>query len=61
MTLDIYDQNNKLVRHITSGEKPPSYPPLPIAERWLPKPSLLETAPGMHRYVWDLRWGGSGC
>jgi len=57
--LDIYDQNNKLVRQITSGEKPPSYPPLPIAERWLPKPSLLETTPGMHRYVWDFRWGGA--
>ncbi len=59
VTLDIYDQNNKLVRHITSGEKPPSYPPLPIAERWLPTPSLLETTAGMHRYVWDLRWGGN--
>ncbi len=59
VTLDIFDQNNKLVRHITSAEKPPSYPPLPIAERWLPKPSLLETTAGMHRYVWDLRWGGA--
>ena len=57
-TLDIYDQNNKLVRHVKSGEKPPSYPPLPIAARWLPTPSMLETTPGMHRYVWDLRWGG---
>ncbi len=60
ITLDIYDANNKPVRHISSDQKPPSYPPLPIAERWLPKPSMLETAPGMQRYVWDLRWGGSG-
>jgi photosystem II stability/assembly factor-like uncharacterized protein len=59
ITLDIYDQNKKLVRRITSAEKPPSYPPLPIAERWLPKPSLLEITPGMHRYLWDLRWGGA--
>lgn len=57
VTLDIYNAR-KLVRHITSREKPPSYPPLPIAERWLPKPSLLGTTPGMHRYIWDLRWGG---
>jgi len=59
VTLDIYDQTNALVRHVTSGEKPPSRPPLPIAEQWLPKPSLLGTTPGMHRYIWDLRWGGA--
>jgi photosystem II stability/assembly factor-like uncharacterized protein len=58
VTLDIYDSKNALVRHIASGEKAPAYPPLPIAERWLPKPSLLGTTPGMHRYAWDLRWGG---
>ena len=58
VTLDIYDKNNKLVRHVKSGEMAPTYPPLPIAARWLPKPMLLETGPGMHRYVWDLRWGG---
>ena len=60
ITLDIYDPGNTLVRHTASGEKPPSHPPLPIAERWLPMLSMLETAPGMHRYVWDLRWKSSG-
>ena len=60
ITLDIFDANNKLVRHISSDQKLPQHPPIPIAERWIPKPSMLETAPGMHRYVWDLRWGGSG-
>jgi photosystem II stability/assembly factor-like uncharacterized protein len=59
VTLDIYDSKNALVRHITSVGKPPAYPPLPIAERWLPQPSQLGTKPGMHRYVWDLRWGGA--
>jgi photosystem II stability/assembly factor-like uncharacterized protein len=59
VTLDIYDQNGKLVRHITSGDKSPSHPPLPIAERWLPKPSQLQTTAGMHRYLWDLRWAGT--
>jgi photosystem II stability/assembly factor-like uncharacterized protein len=59
ITLDIYDSKNALVRHITSADKPPSYPPLPIAERWLPKQSLLRITPGMHRYVWDMRWGGA--
>ncbi len=31
-----------------------------IAERWLPKPVVLENAAGAHRFVWDLRWGSSG-
>ncbi len=60
VSLEVFDANNEPVRHISSNQKSPSYPPLPIAERWLPKPSLLEASPGMHRYVWDLRWGGSG-
>ncbi len=59
VTLDVFDSDNKLVRHVSSNQKPPSYPPLPIAKRWFPKPSILETSPGMHRYVWDLHWGGS--
>ncbi len=59
VTLDIYDQNNTLVRHVLSGQEPPTHPPLPIAERWFPKPSVLETTSGMHRYVWDLRWKSS--
>ncbi len=60
ITLDIFDANKKQVRHISSDQKAPTHPPLPIAERWFPKPAILDTAPGMHRYVWDLRWGGSG-
>ena len=60
VTLDVFDANKKLVRHISSDQKPPSYPPLPIAERWFPKPSILGTSAGMHRYSWDLRWGVNG-
>src|ERR1700735_1524008 len=40
--------------------RPKILPPVPIAERWFPKPEVLETNPGMHRFVWDLRWGSSG-
>jgi hypothetical protein len=60
VSLDIFDTNGKLVRHVSSDQKAPTYPPLPIAQRWLPKPSMLETSPGMHRYIWDMRWGSSG-
>ena len=35
-------------------------PPMPIAERWFPKPIVLEDSAGMHRFVWDLRWNSSG-
>ena len=60
VTLEIYDPSGKLVRRYRSGAKPPTYPPLPIAARWLPKPVALENAAGMHRFVWDLRWSSSG-
>jgi hypothetical protein len=36
------------------------HPPRPIAERWFPKPEILETTPGMHRFVWNLAWGNPG-
>ena len=59
--LEIFDANNKLVRRFASGQKPEEKrPPQPIAERWLAKPVVLENSPGMHRFVWDLRWSTSG-
>jgi photosystem II stability/assembly factor-like uncharacterized protein len=60
LTLEIYGPGGKLVRRFVSGAKQPTYPPLPIAPRWLPKPVLLENSAGMHRFVWDLRWSSSG-
>jgi photosystem II stability/assembly factor-like uncharacterized protein len=59
--LEIFDAGNKLVRRFASGQKPEAKrPPQPIAERWLPKPVVLQSTAGMHRFVWDLRWSGSG-
>ncbi len=50
-----------LVRRYRSGApKEQPHPPMPIAERWLPKPVVLENTAGAHRFVWDLRWGSSG-
>ena len=60
VTLEIYDPSGKLVRRFASGAKQPTYPPLPIHPRWLPKPAVLDNAAGMHRFVWDLRWSNSG-
>ncbi len=60
VTLEIYGPSGKLVRRFASGAKQPTYPPLPIAPRWLPKPVALETSAGMHRFIWDMRWSSSG-
>jgi len=59
--LEIFDPNHKLVRRFSSSQKrEEQYPPLPIAERWPPKPVVLENSAGAHRFVWDLRWSSSG-
>ena len=55
--LEIFDTQQKLVRSFsTDNRKAPTNPSLPIAERWLPKPALLQTGSGMHRFVWNLEW-----
>jgi hypothetical protein len=59
--LEVFDAQQKLVHKFSSEDKnPEKHPPLPIAERWFPKPEALETSPGMHRFVWNLTWSSSG-
>ncbi len=61
VTLDIFDAHGKTVRHFSSREKP--LPPprnAAIAPRWFAKPARLSEDAGMHRFVWDLRYGRSG-
>jgi photosystem II stability/assembly factor-like uncharacterized protein len=59
--LEIFDSQHTLVRRFSShDQKVQKHPPLPIAERWFPKPEQLETNAGMHRFVWNLAWGSSG-
>ena len=58
--LEILDAHRNLVRRFSSEDQPEKRSPLPIAERWFPKPSVLEKNPGMHRFLWDLTWGSSG-
>jgi len=65
VTLEVYDAQQNLVRRFSSddssGDRKTEKPaPLPVAERWLSKPELLEKSVGMHRFVWDLIWGSSG-
>jgi photosystem II stability/assembly factor-like uncharacterized protein len=62
--LQIFDGQKKLVRQFSSDlkaeKKAETHPPLPIAERWFPKPESLQASPGMHRFVWNLTWSSSG-
>jgi photosystem II stability/assembly factor-like uncharacterized protein len=55
--LKIYDQNEKLVRAYSSAPRPePHEQPLQVAEYWVAHPEPLAKGPGMHRFVWDLRY-----
>jgi photosystem II stability/assembly factor-like uncharacterized protein len=59
--LEVFDARQNLVRKFSSED--PSggkHPPLPVAERWFPKPELVEKTAGAHRFVWNLTWGSSG-
>jgi photosystem II stability/assembly factor-like uncharacterized protein len=59
--LEILDAQQNVVRKFSSeDQRPEKHQPLPIAERWFPKPELLQKTAGMHRFVWDLSWGSSG-
>jgi hypothetical protein len=61
VTLEIFDAQNELVRCFSSEDKTGGkHGPLPVAERWFPKLEIVEKTPGMHRFVWNLSWGGSG-
>lgn len=56
--LDIFDSNNRLVRHYSSADAiPPNDPKkLPVAPEWVQTPSSLSVQPGTHRFVWPLRY-----
>jgi photosystem II stability/assembly factor-like uncharacterized protein len=56
--LEILDDKQNLVRTFSSDDAAEQKrPALPIADRWLPRTPILETTPGMHRFVWNLAWG----
>ena len=58
--LEILDAQTAVVRKFSSDDPSPKHAPLPVAERWFPKPEVLEKSAGMHRFVWALNWGSSG-
>jgi photosystem II stability/assembly factor-like uncharacterized protein len=55
--LEIYDQNEKLVRAYSSAPLPETHEqPLQIVEYWIEHPAPMPKGPGMHRVVWNLRY-----
>ncbi|HET9742250.1 MAG TPA: hypothetical protein VFQ00_05815 [Terriglobales bacterium] len=58
VTLEIYNNANKLVRRYSSANKPPQInaKSLDIPVAWVHPPEVLAASAGMHRFLWDLRW-----
>jgi photosystem II stability/assembly factor-like uncharacterized protein len=56
VALEIRDAKGDLVRRISSGDAPePLVEPLVVTRDWVRPPLRLSKAPGLHRFVWDLR------
>ena len=61
VTLEISDARGGMVRRFSSRDKPETRTEnLAVAERWLTEPQRLSAEAGMHRFVWDLRYGPTG-
>jgi photosystem II stability/assembly factor-like uncharacterized protein len=57
VTLEIYNFTGQMVRRFSSGEAPPHIQAdRYFAEGWLRPAQPLSAAPGMHRFVWNLRY-----
>jgi photosystem II stability/assembly factor-like uncharacterized protein len=57
VTLEILDEKGSLVRRFASDDPPePLVDPLVVARYWVRPTRILPATPGMHRFVWDLRF-----
>ncbi|HSP34585.1 MAG TPA: hypothetical protein VLU46_09750, partial [Thermoanaerobaculia bacterium] len=58
VTLEILDASGQLVRRYSSSDPVPRANPAKLrsAPEWFDTPSSLSTTPGMHRFVWPLRY-----
>jgi hypothetical protein len=58
VTLTIRDARDNLVRRFSSADVKNSPDPskLEFAPEWFPSPAIVSAAPGMHRFVWSLRY-----
>jgi photosystem II stability/assembly factor-like uncharacterized protein len=57
VTLEILDDKGSLVRRFASDDPPePLVDPLVVAQYWVRPARILPATPGMHRFIWDLRF-----
>jgi photosystem II stability/assembly factor-like uncharacterized protein len=57
VTLEIRDSRGALVRRFSSTDKPEALKAdVYFAKAWLLRPAPLSASPGMHRFVWNLRY-----
>jgi hypothetical protein len=58
VSLTVYDAQNRKVSAFASTDKAfvPDAATLEFAPEWMPSAPALSTAPGMHRFVWDLHY-----
>ncbi|MBU6416450.1 MAG: hypothetical protein KJS83_04695 [Xanthomonadaceae bacterium] len=56
--LSIYDASGKLVRRYSSTDKAPKpdLAKINMTPDWFREPVVLETTPGLHRFVWPLQY-----
>lgn len=57
VTLEILDSAGEVIRHYASTDPiEPIDPMLAIPKYWVRPPQVLETSPGMHRFLWDVHY-----
>jgi photosystem II stability/assembly factor-like uncharacterized protein len=58
VVLWILDGEGAVVRRYSSDERPPApdLAKIHVAPEWMSPPGALSTAPGMHRFVWPVRY-----
>ncbi len=56
VTMEIVDATGKLIRKMSSDDKPYAIPPVNIPLYWIRPQQLLSAQPGAHRFVWDLHY-----
>jgi hypothetical protein len=58
VTLEILDASGKVVRHFASDDRPEPFDAkeINVPIYWVRQERVLSAAPGMHRWVWDLRY-----
>jgi hypothetical protein len=58
VVLEILDGKGQLVRRYSSADRPEPVDPkeLAVPTYWVRMPRVLPGRPGMHRFVWDLRY-----